>query len=78
MGQYKCLVTHFKELAPRLGIVHFLAFEYAFDKIPVFQIIDNFLLQLHFMYQHSPKQLRGLQEILVAFQYSIPKTVKAK
>ena len=51
MGQYKCLATRFKELAPWLEIVHCLAFEDAFDKIPpVFQKINNFLLQLHYMY----------------------------
>ena len=54
-----------------------LAFKDVFDEISVFQKIDNFLLQLSSMYENSPKWLRGLQELLDAYQDSIPKPAKA-
>ena len=83
MGQFTGLGARFKELAPWLEIIHCfnhrmeLAFKDAFDKSPVFQKIDNFLLQLYYMYQKSPKRLRGLHEMSVAYQESIPKPTKA-
>ena len=54
-----------------------LAFKDAFKKVPAFQKIKNFLLQLCYMYQKSPKRLQGLKELSIAYEESILRPTKA-
>ena len=83
MGRYKGLATQFREMVPWLDEFHCfnhrleLAFKDAFEKVPAFQKIHNFLLQLYYMYEKSPKRLQGLKELSVAYEESIPKPAKA-
>ena len=63
MGEYRDLATCIKQLDPWLENVHCLncrmeqAFKDAFEKIPPFQKIENFLLQLHYLYVPLSKKL---------------------
>ena len=74
MGDYHGLATRIKELAPWLESMHCfnhrmeLAFKDAFEKIPAFQKIEKFLLQLYYLYEKSPKQLRPLHELSSIYQ----------
>ena len=83
MEPHKGFSTCFKQLVPWLDTAHCfnhmieLAFKDIFHKIPVFQKIDNFLLQFYYMYENIPKWSRGLQEFSFAYQSSIPKPTKA-
>ena len=48
-----------------------------FEKIPAFQKIENFLLQLYYLCEKSPVRLRVLHELSSAYQELIPKPTKA-
>ena len=83
MEHYKGLATQFREVVPWLEAVHCfnhrleLAIKDAFEKVPAFQKVDNFLLQLYFIYEKNPKRLQGLKELSMAYEESILKSTKA-
>ena len=83
MGKKKGVGTLIKQTAPWIEIVHCfnhrveLAIKDAFKGIKAFTDIDQFLLKLYYLYQKSPKRLRGLRNFAEALEESVPKPNKA-
>ena len=54
-----------------------LAFRDAFEKVLAFQKIDNFLLQLYYMYEKCLERLPSLKVLSITNEESTPKPTKA-
>ena len=79
IGRKHGIATLLKALLPWLEVIHYfnqrleLALKDAFQDIKSFQMIDEMLVKVYYLYQNLPKRLRKLKAFSNALQEAVPK-----